>query len=321
VTAYVKWVGLVIGLVTIAVAFACNSAAEQQRGRDPAATTAATVSLTPRQLALTGVQTETAAQTLVPETFATTGEIEFDPARVIIVNVAVAGRIRQLTPNVGDHVAAGDTLATIESPEFLAGAFPVTAPRGGVVTSLGAASQQLVASGAELLRIASIDRVWLRVDLYGESARLARPGRAVEATLAALPGVMLRGRIATVAPSVEGATQSVTARVPLENRSGRLMPGMFVDVRVTTGRTFRGILVPRAAIIYDGSRRLVMIRQDASFFPSVVALGPVIGDRVAVLRGVLPGEAVVTSGAYELFSAGYAYTRGDEEEGDGEQPK
>lgn len=298
----------------------CSSESARERQRvPPQGQAAAVVALTPRQLAVADMKTETAALATVPETFATTGEIEFDPARVLTVNVFVAGRIRHITPNVGDHVAAGDTLATIESPEFLSGMFPVTAPRGGVVTSLSAAPQQLVTSGAELLRIASINRVWLRVDLYGESAQLARAGRAVEATVSALPGLALRGRIATVAPSVEGATQAVTARVPLENSSGQLLPGMFAEVRVNTGRTFRGILVPRATVIYDGSRRLVMIRQDSSFFASVVALGPVVGDHVAVLRGVLPGEAVVTSGAYELFSAGYAFTRGGGEEGEGEK--
>jgi len=161
-----------------------------------------------------------------------------------------------------------------------------------------------------------VDSVWLRVDLYGEHARLARAGVPVDATVAAFPGLVLHGRIATVAPGVEGATQAVTARVPLDNREGRLHPGMFADVRVATGRTVRGILVPRAAVIYDGSRRLVMIAKDSTFFPSVVLLGPLVGDRVAVLRGIFPGERVVVSGAYELYSAGYAFTRGAEEEGE-----
>jgi len=296
---------------------ACGGQAEPRAA--PATTASATVALTPRALEITGVVTESAAVATVPETFTTTGEIEFDPARVVVVNAPVAGRIRRLGPTVGDRVAAGDTLATIESPEFLSGLLGVTAPRGGVVTAVGAggaAPQQLVTQGAELLRIAAVDTVWLRVDLYAEHARTARVGVPVEATAAAFPGLTLRGRIATVAPGVDGATQAVAARVPLDNREGRLHPGMFADVRVATGRTVRGILVPRAAVIYDGSRRLVMIAKDSTFFPSVVLLGPLVGDRVAVLRGIFPGERVVVSGAYELYSAGYAFTRGAEEEGE-----
>ena len=57
-----------------------------------------------------------------------------------------------------------------------------------------------------------------------------------------------------------------------------------------------------------------MIRKDSSYFPAVVLLGPVVGDRVAVLRGVNVGEQVVVKGGYELFSAGYAFARGAEEE-------
>ena len=86
-------------------------------------------------------------------------------------------------------------------------------------------SRQLVIAGQELLRIASVDRVWLRVDLYGDRAQVARPGRLVEATVPAVPDQVFRGRIATVAPSVEGATQAAAARVPLDNPGGRLLPG------------------------------------------------------------------------------------------------
>ena len=299
--------------LTAALLAACGGQAEPRAA--PATTASAAVALTPRALAITGVVTESATVTTVPETFTTTGEIEFDPARVVVVNAPVAGRVRRLGPSVGDRVAAGDTLVTIESPEFLSGILGVTAPRGGVVTAVGAAPQQLVTGGAELLRIAAVDSVWLRVDLYGEHARLARVGVPVDATVAAFPGLVLHGRIATVAPGVDGATQAVAARVPLDNREGRLHPGMFADVRVATGRTARGVLVPRAAVIYDGTRRLVMIAKDSTFFPSIVLLGPLVGDRVAVLRGILAGERVVVSGAYELYSAGFAFTRGAEEEG------
>ena len=288
----------------------CGDRAES--GQVPEHTSGSTVVLTPRALAVTGVQTEPAALTTVPESFSTTGEIEFDPSRVVAVNAPVSGRVRRLSAAVGDPIAAGDTLATIESPEFLAGVGVAIAPRAGVVTSVASALQQFLTAGSELLRIAAVDRVWLRVDLYGEHARLARVGVPVEARVAAFPERAWRGRIAAVAPSVEGATQAVAVRVTLENPDSRLLPGMFATVQVETGARVSGILVPRTAVIGQGGRRLVMIAQDSTFFPSVVVLGPVVGDRVVVLRGINPGERVVVKGAYEIYSAGYAFTRGAE---------
>ena len=129
----------------------CESEAERAKEHSRATgPSAAVVFLTPRQLSVAGIVTDSVAVTTVPETFATTGEIEFDPARVLAINAPVAGRILRLTHNVGDHVAGGDTLLTIESPEFLSGGFPVAAPRSGVVTALTAAPHQLVPAGAEL---------------------------------------------------------------------------------------------------------------------------------------------------------------------------
>jgi multidrug efflux pump subunit AcrA (membrane-fusion protein) len=304
---------LVLGIAALDLA-GCTSESQPRNG--PAAAPAVSVALTPRALAVTDVTTETARVVTLPETFTTTGEIEFDPARVVVVNAPVAGRLMLLTRNVGDRVAAGDTLVTLASPEFLSGALSITAPRGGIVTALGAAPHQVVPAGAELLRIAAVDRVWLRVDLYGDRGRFARVGDPVEARVAMFSELALRGRITSMAPSVEGATQAMAARVPLANPSGRLLPGMFADVQVATGRNVRGVLVPQSAILYDGSRRLVMIAHDSTYFPSVVIPGPVIGDRVTILRGVNPGERVVVNGAFELYSAGYAFTRGAEEEGE-----
>jgi len=301
---------LALGIAALDLA-GCTT--ESRPRNSPADAPRVSVALTPRALAVTEVTTETARVVTLPETFSTTGAIEFDPARLVVLNAPVAGRLVRLTRNVGDRVAAGDTLLTLASPEFLSGALSITAPQGGIVTALGATPQQVVSAGAELLRIAAVDRVWLRVDLYGDRARFARVGDPVEARVAMFPELALRGRITSIAPSVEGATQTMAARVPLANPSGRLLPGMFADVRVATGRTIRGVLVPPSAILYDGSRRLVMIAQDSTYFPSVVILGPVIGDRVTILRGVNPGERVVVRGAFELFSAGYAFTRGAEE--------
>src|SRR6266511_2670442 len=62
---------------------ACGSKAQRaEDSRSSAPAAAATVLLTPRALAVAGIQTESATVATVPETFATTGEIGFDPARV-----------------------------------------------------------------------------------------------------------------------------------------------------------------------------------------------------------------------------------------------
>jgi multidrug efflux pump subunit AcrA (membrane-fusion protein) len=307
-----EWFVLALIVSAAVNASGCRQQQPPDPPRAPVATSGSTVVLTPRALALTGVRTERAQVSAVPESFATTGEIEFDPSRVVMVNAPVSGRVRRLSVAVGDRVNEGDTLATIENPEFLSGSAASIAPRGGLVTSVNSASQQFLTAGAELLKIAAVDRVWLRVDLYGERAQLARVGVPVEARVGAFPDQRWHGTIAAMAPSVEGATQAVAARVPLDNPDGRLLPGMFADVQVNTGGSTRGVLVPRDAVIEQGGRRLVMVQADSSFFPSVVVLGPAVGERVTVTRGINPGERIVVKGAYEVFNAGYSFTRGAE---------
>src|SRR6266540_5467118 len=109
----VESVGLLALACSLALA-ACESEA-QRRGEgsgSSAPAAAAIVQLTPRALAVAGIQTESTSVATVPETFATTGEIEFDPARVVAINAPVGGRLHSFGRSVGDHVEAGDTVVT-----------------------------------------------------------------------------------------------------------------------------------------------------------------------------------------------------------------
>src|SRR5919109_926574 len=83
----VRDVGL-LALVCCAALGACKSEAQRHDEGSGASSPAAgsTVLLTPRALAVAGIQTESATVATVPETFATTGEIEFDPSRVVALN-------------------------------------------------------------------------------------------------------------------------------------------------------------------------------------------------------------------------------------------
>lgn len=64
------------------------------------------------------------------------------------VRTELSGTVWRLEVSPGDRVAAGDTLLLLESMKM---EIPVVAPRGGVVTSILVAEQQLVTEGDVLL--------------------------------------------------------------------------------------------------------------------------------------------------------------------------
>src|SRR3546814_2695189 len=80
-------------------------------------------------------------------------------------------------------------------------------------------------------------------------------------TLAAFPGEIISGRVAVILPETQADSRTLTVRIELPNRGGRLRPGMFATVSFG-GNTQPGLLVPSEALIRTGKRTLVMLAFD-----------------------------------------------------------
>jgi len=90
-----------------------------------------------------------------------------------------------------------------------------------------------------------------------------------------------------------------------EDRPGldcRACGGMKLVPRVVTYRPAGAVLtVPESAVVDTGDRTVVFVERMAGLFDGVeVVLGPRCGDFYPVVRGVEPGQRVVTAGAFLL---------------------
>jgi len=97
-------------------------------------------------------------------------------------------------------------------------------------------------------------------------------------------------------------TRTLTARVEVANRDGRLRPGMFVTARLATASAQR-LSVPLTAVLPTGTRQLVFVnRGDGRFVPRDVETGVRNDSLVEVLSGLESGDEVVASATYLLDS-------------------
>src|SRR6185437_13857544 len=85
-----------------------------------------------------------------------------------------------------------------------------------------------------------------------------RPGQPVQATFAAFPGETLSERVSAILPDIQTDSRTLTVRIELPNRAGRLKPGMFATVSFG-GSARPTLLVPSEALIRTGKRTLVML--------------------------------------------------------------
>ncbi len=180
--------------------------------------------------------------------------------------------------------------------------FTLGAPDSGVIAELGVREGAAVTPGTTLFRIAGLEKVWAVAEVpEAQAARLAK-GQKVKAALEADPTQAFEGELAELLPQVSSTTRTLQARFEVDNKAGKLTPGMLLRLQVA-GPSSSRLVVPAEAVIRTGTRTVVIVRKDSgSFEPRNVRLGADLGDTVEVAEGLADGEQVVASGQFLIDS-------------------
>jgi len=181
---------------------------------------------------------------------------------------------------------------------------PIASPAAGVVVEKDIVQGASVQPGMKLFRIADLDRVWIEAEVYEGDLPRVRPGTEATATLRAVPGRRLHGRIALIEPAVSAASRTVRVRIEMANPAGAagpdLRPGMYADVELA-GAARQALVVPESAVLYTGPRTVVFVDLGGGRFrPREVRLGARSAGAYEVLAGLSAGDRVVTSGNFLL---------------------
>lgn len=214
-------------------------------------------------------------------------------------NAALATAARQRLALLG---MAPRTIAAVEQSGRPHNIVTISTPTGGVIKTLGVRAGMTVAAGQTLAEINGLSTVWLNAAVPEAVAGPLRPGQTVTATLAAYPGETFTGRITAVLPDVQAESRTLTVRIELLNRGGRLRPGMFATVSLGSSTT-PALLVPSEALIRTGRRTLVMLAlANGRYQPAEIRTGREAGGNTEVLAGLSEGEKIIASGQFLIDS-------------------
>jgi Cu(I)/Ag(I) efflux system membrane fusion protein len=182
------------------------------------------------------------------------------------------------------------------------GTVTIRSPIAGVIQSLDARQGVTLSAGQTLAQVTGIGTVWLNAAVPEAQASMVRMGQSASATLAAFPGESFAGRVTAILPTAQSDSRTLTVRIELANRGGRLRPGMFGQVALG-GDDRQALLVPSEAVIRTGARTLVMLAlADGRYRPAEVRIGREGGGKTEVLAGLGAGEKIVASGQFLLDS-------------------
>ena len=178
----------------------------------------------------------------------------------------------------------------------------ISTPTGGVIRTLNVRAGMTVAAGMTLAEVSGLGTVWVNAAIPEAVAGQVGPGTSASMTFAAFPGEIFVGRVSAILPEARGETRTLTARIELANRGGRLKPGMFATVQLGEAASL-SLLIPSEAVIRTGKRTLVMLALEGGRYqPAEVRAGREAGGRTEILAGLTDGEKVVASGQFLIDS-------------------
>jgi cobalt-zinc-cadmium efflux system membrane fusion protein len=176
----------------------------------------------------------------------------------------------------------------------------ITAPKSGVLIARNINNGELAEPRQELFTTADLSRVWLVANIYEKDIEKIRLGQAVQITLDSLPGKVYPGRLTYIADTLDPTTRTLSIRADVSNPALTLKPDMFARMQVRI-RDTQVLAVPSSALQRSGDFTFVYVPLGKRVYQERrVEVGLDGGTHVQIIRGLRPGEAVVTHGTLAL---------------------
>lgn len=174
------------------------------------------------------------------------------------------------------------------------------APFAGRVADVAFEVGQHVATGQAVLTLQEDARLKVTVDALEADLVRVRPGAAARVTVPALDGAVLQGRVHAINPRVDPATGTGRIIVAVPNPQRRLLPGLFARVALETGTLPDRLVLPAEAVLERQGRSLVFRIEAGQAKWVYVTPGVRSGDLVEIVDGLAPGDTVAVAGHFAL---------------------
>lgn len=256
------------------------------------------------------------ANLVIAKLKATLAKTEFSRAQNMIKTAAISKSLYDARDN-DVRIASADILATeasVKQAQIDVDRAYIKAPIAGRVSRAEITIGNVVQAGSGspvLTSIVSNQGIYADFDIdeqtYMNSIRenastlnkeLDIP---VELTVLHAKSHPYKGEIYSFDNRIDSTSGTIRARAKFSNADGRLIPGMFVSMRVASSTNKIGLLVPERAIGSDQNKKFVyVVGSDNKVAYREVTLGDIVDDQRVIISGAADGERVVIDGLQHI---------------------
>jgi cobalt-zinc-cadmium efflux system membrane fusion protein len=261
------------------------------------------VTLTKKNLEHVEIKTETVSLGTIEKTLKAAGRVSENLNKTAKIASTLEGRLIKLNVDLNDTVKTGEVIALVQTPELLGKPLEIKAPIDGIVIERKSTPGELVSKDKEICTISDPHDLWVIAEIKERDISAVKVGQDASFTVLAFPDETFHGKVVRTGNQVETESRTLEVRIEVNNSDGRLMPGMFADVEITTTVFQDIIVIPDNALQTDEDNQVVFVTLNANKFQKrVVKLGMEQRGRAQVVEGLKAGEKIVTDGSFILKS-------------------
>jgi RND family efflux transporter MFP subunit len=151
-----------------------------------------------------------------------------------------------------------------------------------------------------MLRVEQVQTLRLTVPVPENIVGAIQEEAQAKFSVRSYPGTTFTGVVKRVADSIDLKTRSMPVELDVDNKDGRLAPGMFADVLWPVKRSAPTLFVPSSAIVQSTEKTFVVRLKDTTVEQVAVQRGAVQGDLIEVFGGLHESDRIARRGTEEL---------------------
>jgi cobalt-zinc-cadmium efflux system membrane fusion protein len=210
------------------------------------------------------------------------------------------GVVREVRKRLGDPVAAGETVAVVESNQSLQ-RYEVRSGLAGAVVRRDVTIGEFVGDTESIFEVADYGELFADLYVFPSDFGKVRLGHAVVVRFPER-GWETTTSVSFLSPVTDPATQSRFVRAVVKNPEGNYQPGMFVTGDIVLEEVSVPVAVAVSALRTRRGEAIVFVAEGSRTEPREVQVGRKDGAFAEIVSGLAAGERYAAGNTYVLLA-------------------
>lgn len=177
----------------------------------------------------------------------------------------------------------------------------LTAPFNGYISQKSAEMGQNVVPGMPVATLVNIDNVNVKISVPEDEIANLKIGQKVTFKVASLGNITFSGTISEKNVTADNISHAYIAKVLVQNKDHKLLPGMVCDVYTSSSKQDAEIMLPSNIIQIDiDNKPFVWTSKDGAAQRVSVQLGENYGENIIIKDGLSQGDKVIVEGQQKV---------------------